>query len=237
MDPDLAVKALEQALGGPDSLLALMDVDWARYAAAPTPFIQDIPEVIDLVSERGREPGAVGQALADGGLTRQLAGMPRARQIHVLMDLIQAVAAAVLGHTGAAIGADQVFSDLGFDSLTSLELRQQVGAATGLRLPATLLFDHPTPSALAGHLWTEAFGRDTDYVPILEELDKLEARLSSMARDEAGRAELTARLERMTLALRGSPADTGPAEGDLEMASNEEMFDLVEQELRDSELD
>jgi acyl carrier protein len=218
MDPDLAVKALEQALGGPDSLLALMDVDWAKYAATATPFVRDIPEVIDLARERVRDSGAGDRVLADGELTRQLAGMPRARQIHILMDLIQAVAAAVLGHAGAAIGADQVFSDLGFDSLTSLELRQQVGAATGLRLPATLLFDHPTPAVLAEYLWTEAFGQDADYVPILEELDRLEARLSSMARDEAGRAEITARLERIALTLRGGPADAGPAEHDLETA-------------------
>ena len=156
MDPDLAIKALGQALGGPDALLAVMDVDWAQYAVAPTPFVRDLPDVAQLATAPG---AAAGQAPAHGDLARRLAGLPRNRQLQELTDLVRAGTAGVLGHASAeAIEADRAFGDLGFDSLTSLEMRQHLAAVTGLKLPATLLFDYPTPAVLAAHLRTELLG-------------------------------------------------------------------------------
>ncbi|HEY7143862.1 MAG TPA: beta-ketoacyl synthase N-terminal-like domain-containing protein, partial [Streptosporangiaceae bacterium] len=159
MDPGLAIQALSHALEGPDAHLALMDVDWAQFAAAPTPFLGDLPDVVQLAGELARRPGADNTDMAEGELTRRLAGLPRAEQTRAATDLIRACAAAVLGHASPdAIDADRVFSDLGFDSLTSLEMRQHLNAATGLRLPATLLFDYPTPAQLAGYLRAELLG-------------------------------------------------------------------------------
>ena len=155
MDPGLAVRALGQALAGGDSLLAVMDVDWSRFTASP--FLRDLPDVARLAREAG--PAAGGELTQDS-LAQRLAGVPKARQVQVLADLIRAEVAGVLGHASAEeIEADRAFGDLGFDSLTSLEMRQHLAAATGLKLPATLLFDYPTPAVLARHLHDRVAGR------------------------------------------------------------------------------
>ena len=116
-------------------------------------------------------------------------------------------------------------------------MRQQLAAVTGLRLPATLLFDYPTPAVLAEHLWAEAFPEESGHVPLLAELDRLAALLSSIARNDEGRSEITARLEAISQDFRTDPAEDAMAEYELEEATNDEMFDLVEKELRDSDFD
>ena len=166
MSPDLAVKALGQAVGGADSLLAVMDVDWALFMSAPgadrVPFLRDLPDVRQLARDAsaGAEPGTVdGGPGFEGELAQQLAGTPPAEQIRMLTDLVRTAAAAVLGHASAeAIEAGRAFSELGFDSLTALEMRQYMTAVSGLRLPATLLFDYPAPTVLAEHLRAELVG-------------------------------------------------------------------------------
>ncbi|MYW06121.1 type I polyketide synthase, partial [Streptomyces sp. SID3343] len=107
-----------------------------------------------------------------------LAGLARAERDQVLVDLVRAEVAGVLGADPEAIGARRAFGDLGTDSLTAVELRNRLNAATGLRLPATLIFDYPTPTALADFLRGELVPDDAASTPV-----------ASAARSAAGVAD------------------------------------------------
>ncbi|MEG8182148.1 acyl carrier protein [Nocardia terpenica] len=108
-----------------------------------------------MVTAREARPTAAGSGQAGdrqaaaADLIAELAGLGEAARADALTDLVCAHAATVLGHDDhGQLDPDQNFSDIGFDSLTSVELRNRLGAATGVRLPATLAFDYPTPAAL-----------------------------------------------------------------------------------------
>ncbi|MGW2787499.1 type I polyketide synthase, partial [Streptomyces populi] len=132
----------------PHLVTARIDLAAARRAAVAVPAV-----LRGLV--RGRSQAAAG----DADLTARLAGLPEAERGRLLRDLVMTHVAAVLGHSGAGgLREDQAFRELGFDSLTGVELRNRLGAATGLKLPATLVFDHPSPAAVADHLGAELSG-------------------------------------------------------------------------------
>jgi acyl transferase domain-containing protein/thioesterase domain-containing protein/acyl carrier protein len=94
---------------------------------------------------------------ADGGsLARRLNGIPEEERESMVLEAVRAQAAAVLGHASSEhVDVQLAFLELGFDSLAALELRNRLEAAAELRLPTTLVFDHPTPAALAGYLWSQ----------------------------------------------------------------------------------
>ncbi|KPI28046.1 6-deoxyerythronolide-B synthase, 3-oxoacyl-(acyl-carrier-protein) reductase, partial [Actinobacteria bacterium OV450] len=103
-------------------------------------------------ADRGTDPAA---------LVERLSALPAKEREQALMDVVRAHAAAVLGHAGQdAVRADRGFLDLGFDSLTALELRNRLGALTGSRLTPTLIFDYPSPVKLAAHLRELLFGAE-----------------------------------------------------------------------------
>jgi acyl transferase domain-containing protein/acyl carrier protein len=241
LDPALATRALGQVLDHRDGLVTIADVDWTRFAAAftlrrPSPLIGSLPEVLRA---QATAPAAPGGGESASRWRDQLVGLPRAEQDRILADLVRAQAALVLGHPSPdAVDAGRAFRDLGFDSLTAVELRDRLAAVTGLRLLATLVFDYPAPLILAEFLRTQTINQETDCLPVTEELDRLEAVLCSTARDGEERSQIAARLKVIIHELRIEETETaGELEGELETATDDEMFDLVERELGSSELD
>ncbi|WP_425588450.1 acyltransferase domain-containing protein, partial [Streptomyces tremellae] len=133
-------------------------------------------------------------------LVRRLTGLGAGERRRVLLRSVQEHAAAVLGlGTAGAVAPDRGFLDLGFTSLTGVELRNRLNAATGLRLPTTLVFDCPSPAALAEHLGTELAGTgaaEDGGTPLAAQLDRLEATLlgTGTEPDDATRAMVASRL-------------------------------------------
>ncbi|WP_435135601.1 type I polyketide synthase [Actinacidiphila sp. bgisy144] len=119
-----------------------------------------VPATVRRQAATRSAPGTNG---AGGGLAQHLAGRSPAERTAHVQDLVRREVAAVLGHsTPDAVRATQSFKELGFDSLTAVELRNRLTAATGLRLPATLIFDHPTSAALAARLLADLVGADAE---------------------------------------------------------------------------
>ncbi|MGV9856085.1 SDR family NAD(P)-dependent oxidoreductase, partial [Streptomyces sp. NPDC003442] len=150
-----ALRLLDAAVAGGEPVVAAgLDVGAVRDAVTAG---HALPSVLgDLVRVPRRAAGA---AQRGGTLARRLAGLGEAERSHVLLDLVREHAAAVLGH-GDVVGVEsgRAFRDLGFDSLTAVELRNRLAAAAGFALPATLVFDYPTPQVLAEYLLAQVTG-------------------------------------------------------------------------------
>ncbi|MFF0520950.1 SDR family NAD(P)-dependent oxidoreductase [Actinomadura nitritigenes] len=172
----------------------------------------------DDAAEPAREP------LAD-----RLARLPEPDQRRELVGIVRAAAEDVLGlPAGETLRADQAFKDAGFDSLTAVRMRNRLAEATGVRLAATAVFDHPTPAALAEHLRAELGVAPRAAVPpALAELERLERALGEPPEDGALRDRIVARLDALTARLAG-PAEPG---ADLEAATDDQLFALIDHEL------
>ncbi|MFE3329958.1 SDR family NAD(P)-dependent oxidoreductase, partial [Streptomyces sp. NPDC059176] len=167
MAPELAVAALVRAVEYDETAGIVADIDWERFATAFTaarsrPLIGDLPEVKKLLAAADAPDDASPSALA-----AQLSAVPVGERAGVVLELVRAQAASVLGHTGPeAIEPHRAFSELGFDSLSAVEVRNRLSAATGVRLPATLVFDHPSASAVADFLLAEVLGDPDETVSL-----------------------------------------------------------------------
>ncbi|MFI6149207.1 SDR family NAD(P)-dependent oxidoreductase, partial [Streptomyces sp. NPDC051109] len=148
----------DRALGSEAPLNVLLRLDLAALRAQAATG-NSLPMLRGLVRTPLRQTARNGAAGAGSGLGAQLAGMPQDTRERFLVDLVRAQVAEVLGHASAdAVEAGRAFSELGFDSLAAVELRNRLNEVSGLRLSATLVFDYPTSEAVAGHLAAELTG-------------------------------------------------------------------------------
>ena len=166
MEPGLAIDALQQALDHDETMVVVADVDWERFAptyaiARQRPLISDIPAAGQVLEAVRAEHASTGGGLS--ALGQRLASLSRAERDRALLNVVQTQAAKVLGHaTADEVEVDRPFQDVGFDSVLAVELRNRLNGVTGLRLPSTLIFDYPTPVAVARLLEREILGVEPD---------------------------------------------------------------------------
>ncbi|MBY8848806.1 SDR family NAD(P)-dependent oxidoreductase, partial [Saccharothrix sp. MB29] len=154
------------------------------------------------------------------------AALPPERRRAELDRVVRTEIAVVLGHrSAAALESDQPFHDLGFDSLAAVDLRNRLTAATGLPLSSTLVFDHPTPAALVGHLDRE-LDRDEGGPDLFAQLDAIETGLHGAAEHDLPRLRM--RLRAVLAKWADEPAEHAP---DLGAATDDELFDLLDNKL------
>ncbi|WLQ51090.1 SDR family NAD(P)-dependent oxidoreductase [Streptomyces poriferorum] len=201
-----------------------------------------LPPVLDtLVRTPGRpgtRPGTGLSAAAD--LRRRLAGRGEEERGRILLELVRSHVATLLGHpTPDAVGADRAFQDLGFDSLAAVELRRRLGSATGLSLPASLVFDHPDSRAVAAHLnglIDDGSEEQDASEALLGMLDRLDASLTAAQPDAGTRPRITSRLEALLRRWQDTHGDdTGRSRHEdddaLDSVTDDELFDVLDQEI------
>ncbi|WP_438491324.1 SDR family NAD(P)-dependent oxidoreductase [Streptomyces asiaticus] len=185
-----ALELLRQTVARSDGFLVAADIDWGRFAPAlsatrPLPLLADLPEAGGTWQDpAGAEREDAGGAAA---LRTRLTELGPADRHTVLVELVSEQAAAALGYADAgAVETGRAFKELGFDSLTAVDLRNRLNAATGLRLPVTLVFDYPTADDLAVLLREELLpsgGEPADTVA-LAELDRVQSTLAALELDD-----------------------------------------------------
>ncbi|MGW0517514.1 type I polyketide synthase [Crossiella sp. NPDC003009] len=217
MEPELALTGLRAALDADETAIAVADVDWASYypvytAARATTLFEEIPAIRQPVAEPASSTVA-----ATGELAATLAALPPVQREQKVLELVRAEAATVLGHSTAdALPDHRAFREAGFDSVMAVDLRNRLGRATGLTLPATLVFDHANPSALAKHLVAELTGA-APLVPVATSntgaLDEDPIAIVGMACRYPGGANTPEALWQLAVdgvdAITGLPADRG----------------------------
>ncbi|MGK5728283.1 type I polyketide synthase [Streptomyces sp. URMC 124] len=226
------LELFDAALDTGNALVVPTRLDPAAVRARP----DGVPALLrGLVRGTPRRAAAAGAAAGTTPWRERLAPLPEAERDRLLTELVLTHVAAVLGHASAdALAPGRAFQEMGFDSLAAVELRNLLGAATGLALPATLAFDQPTPAALAAHLKAGLVPGPADAArAMVAEVDRLEAALAALPDADGSHARITARLEALLRTwhdTHGAPGGTAPPE-DIGGASDEELFARIDNEL------
>src|SRR5262249_12800680 len=188
-------------------------------------------------------PGRRGAAPAGGGavvvpLAERLAGLPSEERAGLLLRLVISQVSAVSGHAVDAIASHQPFRDMGLDSLGTIQLRNRVNAQAGLPLATTGVYKHPPPTALARHREACLAGRRRGGAePVAARLRELEAALAAVPAGDQGHPQIARMLEAMLANWRqaGAAGPQPPTDSDLDTASDEEIFEIIDGVLGPSE--
>ncbi|MEU2340141.1 SDR family NAD(P)-dependent oxidoreductase, partial [Streptomyces sp. NPDC013172] len=230
----LALFEAAAALGAPVAVPARLDLAALSRTGGPLP-----PLLRGLVVGAPARPTAAAAAAAAGLAARLALLSPAEREQEVLL-IVRSAVAVVLGHAGPGdVDPQRAFREMGIDSLTALELRNRLSAETGLSLPATLVFDYPTPAAVAGYVRTGIVADgDPGMAPMIAELNQLESRLLNLA----GSCEAP---DGITTILRGMLSKWMDAQGEVQSvdesdgasiafdsATPDEVFDFLDKEFR-----
>ncbi|MYR53840.1 hypothetical protein GTY83_32780 [Streptomyces sp. SID4928] len=243
MAPDLAVAALHEALTLDETFVAVADVDWERFVPTYTvarrrPLIEDLPEVRRLAGARDTATADAPDDEAQS-LRGRLAGLNADDQYAELLAIVQREAAKVLElRDPEAVAEQSAFRELGFDSVMAVEVRNRLRRLSGRQLPATLVFDHPTPGAVVTYLRGAMFPDGAEAVTSpLAQIERLEKSLLSGDRpDSREKARITLRLQSLLETWRGDGDEQREGREDsgaqpFESATPDEVFDFIDKEL------
>nr|WP_062216192.1 type I polyketide synthase [Streptomyces sp. NBRC 109706] len=206
----------------------------------------EVPAVLrglvgSVVVRRRREAAAGGRGGGQGPtLVERLSGLGGEEGRGLLLETVRGEVAAVLGHADReSVAQDRAFKDLGFDSLTAVELRNRLNTLTGLRLPTTLVFDHPTSVAVAEflsaqlpHAGSETAGTGGEILTPAQEIDRLESSLWDPQRDGTDHRLIADRLEKIILRLREPARESvgNSSQQDIQTASVNSLLSLIDEE-------
>ncbi|HWF28646.1 MAG TPA: type I polyketide synthase [Mycobacterium sp.] len=240
MSSDEALELMDTALIVDEPFMLPAHIDRAalrvKFDAGTLP-----PMFVDLINAPSRRQvdDSLAAAKSKSALLQRLEGLPEDEQYAILLDLVRSNIATVLGSSSAeAIHPDRAFQELGFDSLTAVEMRNRLKSATGLALSPTLIFDYPNSAALAGYMHRELVGTSERQTPVAvpgeAEIQRVVGSIPVKRLRQAGVLELL-------LALANEAEGTGQAttpgvttEKDI---ADMDLDDLVNAALRDDDDD
>lgn len=182
IDPDAGLAALDALLCGGPSQALVLPADWTAYFALEP----DPPRILEQLRRPAESsPAEVkSPAKTSPNLREQLGSLAERERGRRLVDFVRTQAAAILGTPHRLPAPDEPLGDSGLDSLMAIELRGRLGAATGLTLPVTLLFDYPTAEALASYLFSEMGFEISPAEPTHLDPDCEEQRIAALLRQE-----------------------------------------------------
>ncbi|WP_323180171.1 type I polyketide synthase [Streptomyces sp. NBC_00893] len=222
LTPEEALQLLDVALEMPYALGVPVRVDPSGLDPERT------PPVLRALARSGARRAAAGAA--GRSLATRLGTLPPADRRAALAEAVLGQVASVLGHA-AAVDFDRSFTELGFDSLTAVEFRNTLQGETGVRLPATLVFDYPSPQILIDHLAGEMFQDLPAALPLaLAEIDRLGETIAHAGIDASDVPTVVRRLQDLMTGLQRGPGSAEPGTEDLDTATDDELFTLIDKE-------